>query len=160
MNRCWILCKTPAACRRGGLQTWRRVGGIETLHSYGVALRAVMRGLGFAAARADLLARLPAAHLAFLQRTGLSFSIGDYFFCHAGVRDGVPLDQQAAQDLLWIRDEFLTQPPRVANSGSLKPDGSGRASPRNLGGPRANNAGRRPLALVIRPEARNDAQRS
>jgi serine/threonine protein phosphatase 1 len=28
-------------------------------------------------------------------------------FVHAGVRPGVPLDRQAADDLLWIRDEFL-----------------------------------------------------
>jgi serine/threonine protein phosphatase 1 len=27
--------------------------------------------------------------------------------CHAGVRPGVPLDQQNINDLLWIRDEFL-----------------------------------------------------
>lgn len=30
-----------------------------------------------------------------------------YFFCHAGVRNGIPLDQQSAEDLLWIRYEFL-----------------------------------------------------
>ena len=32
---------------------------------------------------------------------------GDYLFVHAGVRPGVPVDQQAAADLLWIRKEFL-----------------------------------------------------
>jgi hypothetical protein len=29
------------------------------------------------------------------------------FFCHAGVRPGVPLENQQQEDLLWIRDEFL-----------------------------------------------------
>ena len=32
---------------------------------------------------------------------------GDTLFVHAGIRPGVPLPQQAEQDLLWIRDPFL-----------------------------------------------------
>jgi serine/threonine protein phosphatase 1 len=36
-------------------------------------------------------------------------TVGDYAFVHAGVRPGVPLDQQAERDLLWIRQEFLAQ---------------------------------------------------
>jgi serine/threonine protein phosphatase 1 len=51
--------------------------------------------------------RLPAAHRAFLEATAPSFEMGGYFFCHAGVRPGLPLANQAMQDLLWIRDEFL-----------------------------------------------------
>jgi serine/threonine protein phosphatase 1 len=35
-------------------------------------------------------------------------TVGKYFLCHAGVRPGVPLERQAEQDLLWIRDEFLS----------------------------------------------------
>ena len=31
---------------------------------------------------------------------------GDNMFVHAGVRPGVPLEEQDEQDLLWIRDEF------------------------------------------------------
>jgi serine/threonine protein phosphatase 1 len=37
----------------------------------------------------------------------LSFTSGDYFFCHAGICPGVPLEAQQAEDLFWIRDEFL-----------------------------------------------------
>jgi len=33
--------------------------------------------------------------------------VGDYFFVHAGVRPGVPLGMQSANDLLWIRGDFL-----------------------------------------------------
>jgi serine/threonine protein phosphatase 1 len=33
---------------------------------------------------------------------------GDYVFVHAGVRPGVALAAQVPQDLLWIRDEFLS----------------------------------------------------
>ena len=31
----------------------------------------------------------------------------DYFFCHAGVKPGVPLEEQKQESLLWIRDEFI-----------------------------------------------------
>ena len=41
-----------------------------------------------------------------------SWTIGDYFFCHAGVRPGVPLAAQQDGDLLWIRDAFLRHPSR------------------------------------------------
>jgi serine/threonine protein phosphatase 1 len=51
---------------------------------------------------------LPPEHLHFLSNLDLSVQIGDYLFVHAGVRPGVPLDQQTEQDLLWIREEFLT----------------------------------------------------
>jgi len=50
---------------------------------------------------------MPAAHLALLTQLEASFTLGDYFFVHAGVRPGVALDAQAERDLLWIRDEFL-----------------------------------------------------
>ena len=32
---------------------------------------------------------------------------GKYLFVHAGVRPGVPLDQQTKEDLVWIREPFL-----------------------------------------------------
>ena len=33
----------------------------------------------------------------------------DYFFCHAGVNPDVPLEEQKAESLLWIRDEFINK---------------------------------------------------
>jgi serine/threonine protein phosphatase 1 len=53
-------------------------------------------------------AALPEAHRAFIGGLTHSVRFGDYFFAHAGVRPGVPLDQQPPQDLIWIRDEFLS----------------------------------------------------
>lgn len=35
---------------------------------------------------------------------------GDYLFVHAGVRPGVPLEQQKDDDLIWIRRPFLNRP--------------------------------------------------
>jgi serine/threonine protein phosphatase 1 len=50
---------------------------------------------------------LPEEHLQFFYSLRPSFVCGDYFFVHAGVRPGIPLDQQQEADLLWIRNEFL-----------------------------------------------------
>lgn len=95
------------------LESWRKYGGLETLHSYGVDVGEAMRGRGYDAARASLLARLPEAHLHFLQKTRLWAAHGDYFFAHAGIRPERPLSAQTADDLLWIRDEFLRFPGKL-----------------------------------------------
>jgi predicted phosphodiesterase len=87
---------------------WRRLGGLETLHSYKVPVTALMVGKGFDEAAQALRQTLPEAHSAFLAGLKLSLTVGGYFLCHAGVRPGVPLESQRAEDLLWIRDEFLS----------------------------------------------------
>jgi serine/threonine protein phosphatase 1 len=89
------------------LEYWRWSGGLETLRSYGVDVSAAMRGEGYERARDAFAEALPATHRAFLEATELSVSIGDYFFCHAGVRPGRPLERQSGEDLMWIRDGFL-----------------------------------------------------
>ena len=33
--------------------------------------------------------------------------MGGYFFVHAGIKPGAPLDAQSEADLLWIREPFL-----------------------------------------------------
>jgi serine/threonine protein phosphatase 1 len=90
--------------------SWRQFGGLETLMSYGVDVSQIMRGLAFEQARTQLLEKTPAAHRKFLESLSATHELGDYFFCHAGVRPGVALARQAAADLLWIRDEFVESP--------------------------------------------------
>ena len=82
---------------------WLDWGGMETLESYGVPSPWTLSSDALVAA---LAARLPAAHAMLLERLALSHTAGDYFFAHAGVRPGVALDAQAADDLLWIRGAF------------------------------------------------------
>lgn len=89
------------------LDRWRGVGGLETLHSYGVDVSEALRGRGYRQAREQFAEKLPASHRRFVEDTVLSHTCGDYFFCHAGVKPHVGLDRQAREDLLWIRDEFL-----------------------------------------------------
>jgi serine/threonine protein phosphatase 1 len=86
---------------------WSRNGGLETLHSYGIDVGPLMRGRACGATATAFEKALPRAHLRFLASLRLCFSIGRYFFCHAGVRPGLPLTHQREDDLLWIRDEFL-----------------------------------------------------
>jgi serine/threonine protein phosphatase 1 len=86
---------------------WRDLGGLETLHSYGVPMDNLMLGKGFEEAARALSAVIPEAHRTFLASLKTHISIDNCFLCHAGVRPNVPLDRQNANDLLWIRDEFL-----------------------------------------------------
>jgi serine/threonine protein phosphatase 1 len=85
---------------------WFDNGGEETLQSYGIRLRGYA-GADIEAARVAFGAALPPAHRRFLRALKLSLSRGGYFFCHAGVRPGVPLERQREEDLLWIREPFL-----------------------------------------------------
>lgn len=88
---------------------WLRFGGSETLTSYGVSPPDPDDPPeAHLATRDDLLERLPVAHLRFLEELELMIGVGDYAFVHAGIRPGVPLAKQSAEDLLWIRDhDFL-----------------------------------------------------
>src|SRR5437588_3375552 len=86
---------------------WRRLGGLETLQSYGVAVGQVMMGKNYREAAEALQAAVPLAHFEFLASLKTSLMVGQYFLCHAGVRPGVSLERQSADDLLWIRGPFL-----------------------------------------------------
>ena len=81
-----------------------RLGGAETLASYGVRAAA---DRPIAPVHADGLAAVPASHRAFLQALPTTHRIGDVLFVHAGIRPGVALDAQVEDDLLWIRQPFL-----------------------------------------------------
>ena len=92
----------------GYLAQWRHFGGLETLASYGVDTRPVRANQGFDGAHRAFLERVPRGDLDFVAGLHQSFVCGDYFFSHAGARPGVSLAAQTPQDLLWIRDEFLS----------------------------------------------------
>jgi len=81
-------------------------GGDATASSYGVAADFATPRM-IETSRAALNAAMPAAHRAFLDALPYQASFGDFMFCHAGVRPGVPLDRQDRHDLIWIRDAFL-----------------------------------------------------
>jgi serine/threonine protein phosphatase 1 len=86
------------------LRPWLQLGGMQTLVSYGVSPRPRETAI-------DLHHRFwrafPHAHELFLQCLRYSFCCGDFLFAHAGIRPGIPIEQQDFHDLLWIRHEFL-----------------------------------------------------
>src|ERR1700746_1388574 len=48
------------------------------------------------------------SHRRFFDDLQSKYLCGDFLFVHAGVRPGIPLGKQKEEDLLWIRDEFLS----------------------------------------------------
>jgi serine/threonine protein phosphatase 1 len=89
------------------LNRWSKFGGIEMLMSYGVMPKSMQWSEISAELSKQFREQFPVSHLAFLRDLKSHFVCGDYFFVHAGVRPGVPLNEQRLEDLLWIRDEFL-----------------------------------------------------
>ncbi|MCB2053240.1 MAG: serine/threonine protein phosphatase [Geminicoccaceae bacterium] len=87
---------------------WLRFGGDATLLSYGVRVDFKQpEEARIAAAQTSLVERVPAHHRTFLAELELAFALGDYFFCHAGIRPGLALEEQGELDLIWIREPFL-----------------------------------------------------
>lgn len=84
-----------------------RIGGRSTLKSYGVD---VAPNRPEADIRTDALTAVPASHRAFLDRLDVMHQTPEHIFVHAGIKPGVPIDEQAEADLLWIRDRFLMDP--------------------------------------------------
>lgn len=92
-------------------QVWIMNGGGATLASYGVEYDHLAgRPLGWddlEELRRRFVEALPDSHRDFLENLALHHVEGDYLFVHAGIRPGVPVDEQNEDDLVWIRDEFL-----------------------------------------------------
>lgn len=89
-----------------GLAGWLRAGALETLVSYGVRIGSDALD-DEDRVRAELRARMGDDHLAFLRAASDYVTFDGYFFTHAGVRPGIPLDRQVPEDLAWIREGFL-----------------------------------------------------
>ena len=74
------------------LMTWWANGGEQTLDSYGV----------------NDPNSLPAPHLEWIKALPLRFGDQKRLFVHAGIRPGVAIADQSDDDLLWIREPFLS----------------------------------------------------
>lgn len=84
-----------------------RVGGLDTLTSYGIAAEAEVPVPDLFA---DAQEAVPAEHLAFLDALPRKVEQDGLLFVHAGIRPGVALAEQDPEDLIWIRDPFLDDP--------------------------------------------------
>ena len=96
-----------------GHADWLRFGGAETLVSYGIrASVGITDSVRCRALRDELVERLPDQHRHFLDDLETRAEIGDYLFVHAGIRPGRRLERQRRDDLLWIREPFLSSSAR------------------------------------------------
>lgn len=81
------------------------LGGVETLASYGVSVDDSER---LADVHARAIAAVPDEHRSFLNGLRTSYQVGRFLFVHAGIRPEVVLEDQVENDLLWIREPFLS----------------------------------------------------
>jgi serine/threonine protein phosphatase 1 len=91
----------------GLLSHWGKFGGLQALQSYGLKPSAAPGPEEQRELAREFAGAVPAAHFELIDRMPSSFTCGDFFFVHAGVRPGLPLDRQKDEDLLWIRQDFL-----------------------------------------------------
>ena len=88
------------------IRSWLKFGGAECLESYGVDPKPVaVQEDG--QALATIAGAIPPEHQQFLRQFVDTCRFGDYLFVHAGIRPGVPMEQQMQSDLRWIREPFL-----------------------------------------------------
>lgn len=86
-----------------------RYGGRETALSYGVAID-FADPTSLEEGWKNLVSAVPPNQKHFLHDLPYSVSFGDFFFCHAGVRPGIPLERQSHDDLIWVRTIFHDHP--------------------------------------------------
>jgi len=82
-------------------EAWLSNGGRHALVSY---------GLHPEAAPAEVLEKMPARHLRFFEGLITSHTTASWLIVHAGVRPDRKWAEQEEEDLLWIRDEFISRP--------------------------------------------------
>ena len=98
-NHEMMMLAAIAGSDKEAAATWTMNGGADSLLSWGIN-RAVPP--------AEWIARIPLPHITFLRDLRVSHRVGPYLFVHAGVRPGVALATQTRQDMLWIREPFLS----------------------------------------------------
>lgn len=89
------------------LGLWLEVGGRSTLVGFGIDPETVDT--------AELVVLIDAMRSAidptlvdWIDGLPTSWSTGDYFFAHAGIRPGIEIDRQSDEDLMWVRGPFLS----------------------------------------------------
>ncbi|MEZ5798211.1 MAG: metallophosphoesterase [Paracoccaceae bacterium] len=84
-----------------------RLGGVQTLESYGVHAPG---DRPVAKVHADAIAAVPPEHRDFLDARPTWHRTDEAVFVHAGIRPGIAMEDQAETDLVWIRQGFLDDP--------------------------------------------------
>jgi serine/threonine protein phosphatase 1 len=91
------------------MELWIEWGGLSTLAQFGLAWRQADRD-DLPDFSRRLRARVGDPDQRFVEGLALTYRIGEFLFVHAGIRPGVPLEQQTRRDLLFLREPFLSWP--------------------------------------------------
>ncbi|MCI4663018.1 MAG: metallophosphoesterase [Neomegalonema sp.] len=83
----------------GAYDAWVRFGGMETLQAMALEVDCPA---------GEVREALGQDRVAMLEALSVGFRSGDIFCAHAGVNPDRPLSQQRPDDLLWIREPFLS----------------------------------------------------
>jgi len=75
---------------------WYMVGGFKTLKNYGGSVDDIF-----------------STHGEFFENLKLYYMTDKYFFVHGGVKPDKTFEEQAEDDFLWIREEFIKNPHRL-----------------------------------------------
>ncbi|MBB3291178.1 MULTISPECIES: metallophosphoesterase [unclassified Rhizobium] len=94
---------------------WLEFGALPTLASYGIDARHVLFDLGYSVQqlRDMTLSAMPPAHVDLLRSLAVAVTFGSTLFVHAGIKPGIPLSYQTDEDLMWIREPFLSEGPQL-----------------------------------------------
>lgn len=84
---------------------FNRNGGRDTMLSYGVDPN-VYDDASLEELVEIMRSAIPRSHIEFLRSFQDWIVAGDYLFVHAGIRPGVPIEEQDVSDLRWIRGDF------------------------------------------------------
>ncbi|RWI91535.1 MAG: serine/threonine protein phosphatase [Mesorhizobium sp.] len=96
------------------LEPWLRVGGRETLFSYGIDPDRLADLYGSSEEVDERIREaIPATHVAFMRTLPVMICSERFLFVHAGIRAGIALEAQDEADLLNIRSEFLAAAHRL-----------------------------------------------
>ncbi|OBQ95020.1 serine/threonine protein phosphatase [Mesorhizobium sp. AA23] len=96
------------------LEPWLRVGGRETLFSYGIDPDRLADLYGSSEEVVERIREaIPATHVAFMRTLPVMICSERFLFVHAGIRPGIALEAQDEADLLNIRSEFLAAAHRL-----------------------------------------------
>jgi serine/threonine protein phosphatase 1 len=94
---------------------WLEFGALPTLASYGVDARRLLlaEDHSIGELRDIVVKAMPAAHIDLLRSLAAAVTIGSTLFVHAGIRPGMPIKDQTDEDLMWIREPFLSEGPQL-----------------------------------------------
>ncbi len=94
-------------------ENWLAMGGETTLKSYGIERHMLARVGRREGIRELVASAIPSRHLAFIDQLPVCLQVGQVVYVHAGLDPARSLEDQTDQDMMWIREPFLSSGPGI-----------------------------------------------